>query len=144
MYTLQSERAKSSNQIVRVILMAGLAIGILTAIVVIGIYAWKIVPQSFAKTEERQACTAVVDEMRRHTKTPATAIFPSCDSIVTTPGESGGYFISSESGGYTIMGEFEIPRPGFTNPYRYMFTGDAWRSSEGWEVKITGTLRLLP
>jgi hypothetical protein len=104
----------------------------LVLIAALGVGAWMVGPSYMAQREENHVCQLIYDEMRRELDNPTWAIFDTCEDALILP---------DGDGGYTLFSEFEIEYP---RPTRYMFSGTAWKSLAGWEIKISGYFEMTP
>lgn len=91
------------------------------AIVGVSIAVWFALPAQKSAIEERQACQAVYDQLRRQIADPAFAQIDSCEQATIVPGEPDSYLVTA----YFVSGG-----------NRYMFVGQAWRTNAGWEATV--------
>jgi len=98
----------------------------LLVVVAAGFVVWSWMPAQVARREERQACEAVYDQVRRQIDSPAFAEFDSCDDATIVPGEPGSYFVTAY---YELGGA------------QYLFVGQAWQTGGTWEATAKPPLR---
>lgn len=100
----------------------------LIALFAIGLVAWFVLPQQLARNEERQACEAVYNQLRRQINDPAFAKIDTCDEATIVPGEPHSYMVTAY---------YE------SNGNKYLFAGQAWKSANGWEATVSPPSRVM-